>query len=260
LRRHSPNPLPTRLARVALAALAAGSVPAAAQTATPAAGAAKICTVARPPNSLWSLARCCASSLDSDPDCRSYSKTDGFIILKDHSPAKPDAYLIIPTTKVTGIEDPHVFAPPLADFWAYAWRQAQLYLRRPAADTGLAINSVFGRTQNQLHIHISCLRPDVAEALAANEAKIGADPAKPFVLPLGPRHSLYRAIKVTSLTARSPFALVAAMPGAGTAMAQQSVAVAGSGIPGVYFVLETWHHGDNPGAAEELLDESCRGS
>jgi len=220
--------------------------------------AAAACVVARPPASLWSLAQCCARNLRSDPDCRAYDKADGYIILKDHSPAKPDAYLIIPTTRVTGIEDRRIFAPPVADFWAYGWRQAQTYLRQPPARTGLAINSEYGRTQNQLHIHISCVRADVARTLAENAAKIGTDPARPLEIALCARADIYRVVKVTSLVSPSPFALAAAMPGARDDMAAQSIAVVGAQMPGRYFVLDTYHHGDNPGAAEELLDQSCR--
>jgi CDP-diacylglycerol pyrophosphatase len=251
--RHSPL-------AITAAALFAGwlalilAVPAPARAASPAAA----CIVARQPNSLWSLAQCCAKDLQSNRGCRYYSKSDDFIILKDNSPAKPDAYLIIPTIKVTGIEDRRIFAPPVADFWAYGWRQAQIYVKRPAAATGLAINSEFGRTQNQLHIHISCVRRDVAQKLAANGQKIGDDPAAPVAIPLGPQNSVYRAIKVMGLVAKSPFALAAAMPGAATDMAGQSIAVIGAGTPGLYYVLDTTHQGANPGAAEELLDQSCR--
>jgi CDP-diacylglycerol pyrophosphatase len=245
----------------ALAGFASGCVaPREAQTATADARAGGACIVAPAPDSLWSLAQCCARSLASDPECRGYSKTGGFIILKDHSPAKPDAYLIIPTTKVTGVEDPGIFEPPVADFWAYAWRQAQIYLKRPAADTGLAINSAFGRTQNQLHIHISCLRRDVSKALAANEAEIGADPVRPFEMRLPPHNHLYRVIKVTSLSTESPFVRVAAMPGAAKNMAGQGIAVAQSRMASSYFVLDTRHGSANPGAAEELLDQSCLNS
>jgi CDP-diacylglycerol pyrophosphatase len=218
------------------------------------------CIIARPPNSLWSPAQCCAKNLQSNRGCRYYSEADDFIILKDNSPAKPDAYLIIPTTKVTGIEDRSVFLPPVADFWAYGWRQAQIYVRKPAADIGLAINSEFGRTQNQLHIHISCVRRDVAQALADSAHKIGHDPATPVTVPLGLQNNVYRVIEVTSLVSRSPFALTAAMPGARSDMAAQSIAVIGSKTPGLYYVLDTYHHGGNPGAAEELLDQSCRQS
>jgi CDP-diacylglycerol pyrophosphatase len=216
------------------------------------------CVVDLPPNSLWSLARCCAKDLSSDPHCRYYSNSDRFIVLRDNSRAKPNAYLIIPTIKVTGIEDRQIFAPPVADLWANGWQQAQIYLKKPAADTGLAINSGYGRSQGQLHIHISCVRRDVAQALAEHDREIGGDPAKSVAIPLGPENHIYRIIKVTSLTAESPFDLAAAMSGAKADMAEQSIAVIGSKTPGVYYVLDTRHEGANPGAAEELLEQACR--
>lgn len=237
-----------------------------AQTAQPDAQSAPIasrakasCLVAPRPNSLWSLAQCCARDLNSDPGCRYYSKADEFIILKDNSRVKPDSYMIIPTAKIIGIEDKQIFAPPFADFWAYGWQQAKTYIKRPAADTALAINSATGRTQSQLHVHISCVRRDVAQTLAANEAKIGPDPATALRLTLGPGNHSYRVIKVSGLNAAdSPYNLVAAMPGAQADMAAQSIAVVGSTTPGWYYVLDTYAHGANPGAAEELLDQFCR--
>ena len=243
-----------------------GAVRAQAQTARPDAQSAPIagdvaaaCVVAPRPNSLWSLAQCCARNLKSDPGCRDYSKADEFIILKDNSPAKPDSYMIIPTAKITGIEDEEIFAPPYVDFWAYGWQQAKTYVKRPAADTALAINSISGRTQNQLHIHISCVRADVARTLAANEARIGPDPATALRLTLGPGNHTYRVIKVSGLTAAdSPYNLVAAMPGAKADMAAQSIAVVGSTTPGSYYVVDTYAYGANRGSAEELLDQFCR--
>jgi CDP-diacylglycerol pyrophosphatase len=239
---------------MALAIGASATSPATPSQAQPVAA----CAVSAPPNSLRSLAECCAKNLQSNSSCRYYSRTDGFIIIKDNSRVKPDSYLIIPTAKVTGIEDRRIFAPPVADFWAYGWQQAKIYLDKPAVATGLAINSRFGRTQDQLHIHISCVRRDVARALAENAPKIGGDPAKPDEIALGPHANLYRVITATKLTNPSPFDLVAAMPGAGSDMKDQSIAVIGSAKPNLYYVTDTYHHGSNPGAAEELLDQSCR--
>lgn len=216
------------------------------------------CVVAPRPNSLWSLAQCCAKDLKSNPGCRYYSKANEFIILKDSSRKKPAAYLIIPTAKVTGIEDRQIFTPPFADFWAYGWLQAQTLLKRPAADMALAINSAPGRTQNQLHIHIACVKPDVAAALARNSAKIGSDPATALQFGLGPGNHIYRVIKVSSLTGRdSPYNLVSEMPGARDDLFDQSIAVVGSTTPGSFYVIDTYAHGANPGSAEELLDQYC---
>ncbi len=216
------------------------------------------CLVAPRPNSLWSLAQCCSRNLRSDPDCRYYSAADEYIILKDNSRAKPAAYLIIPTVRVTGIEDKQIFTAPIVDFWEYGWQQAQRVVNRSAADTGLAINSMRGRTQNQLHIHIACVLPAVAQTLASNTLKIGTDPTTAVRLALGPSNHVYRVIEATGLAgADSPFDLVAAMPGARADMGYQSIAVVGSTTPGRYFVADTAAQGTNSGAAEELLDQTC---
>lgn len=248
----------------ALYLLALGADPARAQglpDAQPAASgkAAAACVVAPRPNSLWSLAQCCSRDLASDPGCRYYSAADDFIILKDHSPKKPAAYLIIPTMKVTGIEDPQIFRPPVADFWQFGWQEAQRFVARPAANMALAINSAVGRTQNQLHIHIACVLPEVGHALAANAAKIGSDPTAPLGLRFGSSGHLYRVIATTGLAGGdSPFSLAAAIPGAAADMARVGIAVVGSATPGAYYVLETRAGAGNPGAAEELLDQFCR--
>jgi CDP-diacylglycerol pyrophosphatase len=219
------------------------------------------CIVAPRPNSLWSLAQCCSKNLQSDTGCRSYDAADEYIILKDNSPRKPAAYLIIPTIRVTGIEDKQIFLPPVVDFWNYAWQQAQLLVKKPAADIGLAINSVRGRTQNQLHIHIACVLPAVARTLTDNAGRIGSRPATAIKLMLPPAGDSYRVIKVSAglSGADSPFNLVAAMPGAGGDMGAQSIAVVGSMMPGTYYVLDTSGQGASPGYAEELLDQTCRG-
>ncbi len=219
------------------------------------------CTLAPTPDTLWSLAQCCAKDLTENPSCRYYSKANEFIVVKDNSKIKPDAYLIIPSIKVTGIEDKQVFSPPVVNFWQYAWQEAQYYLNKPAADTGLAINSVKGRDQNQLHIHISCVLPAVAQALASSESKIGSDPTTALTLPLGPHNNSYEVVKVNALTGSdSPFNLVAAIPHAKEHMGEQSIAVVGSETAGVYYVLHTYYvKGSNRGSAEELLNQTCTG-
>lgn len=216
------------------------------------------CVVAPRPNSLWSLARCCASDLHSNSGCRAYDASDHYIIIKDNNPQKPAAYLIIPSSRVTGIDDPQIFSPPVLDFWDYGWQQAHIFLRKPAAEIALAINSAPGRTQNQLHIHIACVLPAVASTLAADTVNIGSNPASPLSIPLAPADHIYRVIKTAGLAgAISPFNLVAAMPGARADMADQSIAVIGSTRPGMFYVLATAAQDDNPGSAEELLDQTC---
>jgi CDP-diacylglycerol pyrophosphatase len=217
------------------------------------------CTIPHGPNALWSLAKCCSKDLVGNSDCREYDAKDEYIILKDNSPAKPEAYLIIPTKRVTGIEDRRIFKWPFLDFWDYAWHQSQKYPGQPASRIGLAINSEHGRTQNQLHIHISCVRPDVSKILESKDNEIEVDPAKSVALELPPHNNTYRVMKVGRLTGdKNPFEVIQGIPGVMGHMAEQSIAVVRSQKRNEYFVLDTYYHGADSGAAEELLDQTCQ--
>ena len=72
---------------------------------------------------LWRIAKQCKENLAKNPGCRAYVN-DGdqeYAIIKDNSPVKPQAYLIIPIARATGIEDSQVLAPPLSKLWESAW-------------------------------------------------------------------------------------------------------------------------------------------
>ncbi len=110
----------------------------------------------------------------------------GFAILKDLR--GETQFLLIPTSRISGIESPLVFAPDARNYFADAW-EARSYVNQalhkilPPDDISLAINSTESRSQDQLHIHIDCVRMDVFEALHANEAAIG-DQLGPFSAPV----------------------------------------------------------------------------
>jgi CDP-diacylglycerol pyrophosphatase len=219
-------------------------------------GAAATCPLSPAPNTLWSLAQC-SHDLHSRPSCRVYDAKDEYVIIKDNALTKPDAYLIIPTEKVGGIEDPRIFESPFVAFWEYGWSRSQQYPGQPAARIGLAINSEYSRSQNQFHIHISCARPDVSEALEAKD--IPMYPAHAVTLPLGPYGNTYEAVRVSGLSgANSPFKVIQDIPGVKGHMADQGIAVIGSQKANEYYVVDTHRGGSNPGHAEELLDQTCQ--
>jgi CDP-diacylglycerol pyrophosphatase len=235
-----------------LAACAGGNAPARPETT-----ASGTCNLAGSSNTLLSLARCCAQSLSSNSSCRAYDAERGYVIVKDNARTKPDAYLIIPVAAVTGIEDKQVFHSPVADFWQYGWEESTRFLRVPHRAVALAINSMAGRSEKQLHIHISCVRPDVASVLE-RDRRLGYDPSQPRQLRLKPENHVYRVVLARNLVRDdSPFQTVSEMPGARDAMGKQSIAVIGSRIPEMYYVLDTVAGPGNNGAAEELLDQTC---
>jgi CDP-diacylglycerol pyrophosphatase len=225
------------------------------------------------PNALWNIihGECVPDQLQKgDPaPCALVDLQDGddrgYAVLKDIVGATQ--YLLIPTARVPGIESDLLLAPAAPNYFADAWRErgyteraAQHPLPREAIS--LAVNSAFGRSQNQLHIHIDCVRTDVRAVLQRQLATIG-DSWAPLSEPLADHR--YRAMRVLGdvLGETNPFALLAdGVPGARAAMGEQTLAVVGAefagGRPG--FVILTDHvnfaSGDKA-SGEELQDHDC---
>ena len=189
----------------------------------------------------------------------------GYAILKDI--VGQTQYLLIPTTRIAGIESPAVLAPATPNYFAEAWNETSLVDDRlgktlPRQDLSLAINAVSGRTQDQLHIHIDCLRADVRDALARHAAAIGRNWA-PFPEPLA--GVSYNAMRIDEATLRAdPFTLLAdGEPGARAAMGAHTLVLVGeifaSGEPG--FILLDNHAepaAGDMGNGEALQDHTCR--
>jgi CDP-diacylglycerol pyrophosphatase len=221
-----------------------------------------------PKNRLWSLVSKCPTDskcqAHCDPNCRHVDDKNRYLVAKDWSEAKPVAYLIIPTVEMPGIESEEIFKEPFLNLWEFGWQASKQCLGRQDFQLGLAINSQYGRSENQLHIHVSCVHPDVSAALKQNDQKIKhGDPAHPFELKL--RGHVYEVVRVTGLEGdRSPFQVVRGFPHAKDHMADQSIAVVGTETVNEFYVLDTFHHdgtidGDPPnrGSAEKLLNQDC---
>jgi CDP-diacylglycerol pyrophosphatase len=196
--------------------------------------------------------------------CAKVDLDQEYVVLKDL--IGDTQYLLMPTAKITGIDDPAVLAPGARNYFADAWAERQFTedaAKRalPREDLSLAINSVTARSQNQLHIHIDCLRPDVRDALVRGQASIG-DQWAPFPEPLAGQH--YRAMRVMgeTLDGADPFRLVVdGIPGAGAAMGKQTIVIAGAtfaGKSGFVILSDTADitTGDR-GGGEDLQDHSC---
>ena len=189
----------------------------------------------------------------------------GFAVVA--APLAVAVLLLVPTIRISGIEDPVLLKPGAPNYWAAAWAQRGLLatrIGRPVArqDVAMAVNSMHARTQDQLHIHVSCVRSEVKARLASFEPTPGAiwSPVK-----IGPLHLTYlvRTIDADALGAVDRFRLLAdEVPGAQATMAEHTLVVVGSigadGRPG-FFVLD--HKANrlvqDEAMGEQLLDPTC---
>jgi len=225
------------------------------------------------PNALWNIVHGqCVPDRERHGDPKPCTEVNlksgtagGFAVLKDITGATQ--FLLIPTKRVTGIEDPAVRAPRATNYFAEAWQERRLVEKvlghgMPGDTLSLAVNSELGRSQNQLHIHIDCVRADVRDALRSARAQIGRRWKPLPVLLAGHR---YRAMRVTgwSLVGHNPFKLLArGLPGASADMGYHTLVVVGirfaDGASGFVILDDRADptHGDNAGG-EELQDHAC---
>jgi CDP-diacylglycerol pyrophosphatase len=199
-------------------------------------------SAAADPNALWEIVndRCVPDQQQhGDPEpCADVDlgagQQNGTAVLKDL--VGPTQFLLIPTGRITGIESPALLAPDAPNYFAAAWRARSFVDDRagwtlPRDWISLAINSEDARTQDQLHIHVDCVRRDVHAALTRHAAEVGPTWA-PFPVPLaGHRYSAI-AVDGDDLDAVDPFQLVAdGIPGARSDMGAQTIVVVGAYRP-----------------------------
>jgi CDP-diacylglycerol pyrophosphatase len=221
------------------------------------------------PDALWRIVQgqCLSNqALHHNPEpCTSVDVDRGFALLKDRRGVSQ--FLLLPTIRVSGIEDPLVLSPRAPAYWQAAWQARHLVAQRlgrqlPAAWLSLAVNSAPGRSQNQLHIHIDCVAAELPELLANHAGAVGPHWT---TLPVALNGHVYRIRSVATLDSETsdPFRLAAAeVGGAAAEMARVSIAVVGIGdgdAASGFYVLETRADAlnGNPGSAEELQDHDC---
>ena len=185
----------------------------------------------------------------------------GYAVLKDRN--GPTQFLLIPTAPLSGIESSALLATGAPPYFAEAW-QARSFVEHaaqhplPREALSLAINSRYGRSQNQLHIHIDCLKAEVRDALHAHLGEVGEHWAL-LDVPLAGRR--YRAMRISeaAFDRANPFALLADAP---AGMARHTLVAAGATFedqtPG--FILlddsaDLWRL--DRGHGEDLQSHSC---
>lgn len=220
------------------------------------------------PNALWQIV-----SVDCVPAARTKGTTGicadvdlpgHFALLKDRSGVAQ--HLLIPTDRISGIESPRLLQPDAPNYWADAWgarRYVEAALTNahrsalPDDQIGLEINSAMRRSQEQLHIHIDCMRADAVAALAPYRS----DPPRVW-RSLTIDGTRYRVMHVPGPAFDfNPFDIVARDATNPSAMAMQTILVTGAGPSaeqaGWLIVNSSLDADGGTGSAEILLDHRC---
>jgi CDP-diacylglycerol pyrophosphatase len=189
----------------------------------------------------------------------------GFVVLKDRS--GKTQYLLMPTAKITGIEDPAILESEAANYFAEAWDERGLVEARAGRPLGrtrisVAVNSLYGRSQDQLHLHIDCIDHTVGAALEMADVPRTGRWADHSIELKGHRYRI-RWLGADELASTNPFKLLAAaLPGARREMGAWTIALVGAaradGAQGFYLLADRADPaaGDS-GSAEELQDHDC---
>jgi CDP-diacylglycerol pyrophosphatase len=172
--------------------------------------------------------------------------------------------LAIPTRRITGIEDPQMLAPDAPPVFAVAWGakslvEARLHRALPREAVGLAINSKWARSQEQLHVHVDCMAIPVVKALAEYASALDSQ-WRAMTVPLQGRIYFARRVDSADLVDVAPLKLLAdGVEGARAHMGAYSLAAVGATFDGkpVFVLLADQFSLEGGGHAEDVQDHDC---
>jgi CDP-diacylglycerol pyrophosphatase len=153
------------------------------------------------------------------------------------------------------------------NYWEAAWN-ARRFVEQgvdrqlPRDKIGMAINAAASRSQDQLHIHVSCIAPAVADFVRRHQAEIHGDWTLVRAKLAGHRFMAMK-IETESLAQVDPFKLLAhGLPSNKLSIGRQTLAVIGAtfgdGRTGFYLLANDSRPSPrNIVSAEALLDDKC---
>ena len=177
------------------------------------------------------------------------------------APGEPTHIVVMPTDTVAGLEARVLQGPAGTAYWRAAlaarpFVSDALNGKLPPGAVGLAVNSARGRSQDQLHIHLDCLRPSVLKAVRAHGRQVRHTWSR-FPVPLtGDR---FYALRVPEAEAAqfNPFAALHTLPGARPDLHRTSFAALATppGDPEPGYILLAYRAPN--ASAEDVMDHSC---
>ena len=222
------------------------------------------------PNALWRIVHGeCVPHFQSGLGPKPCERVDldggvdqGVAILKDLVGVAQ--MLAIPTRRIAGIEDPQMLEPNAPPVFTVAWAARTLVEERlhrplPREAVGLAINSKWARSQEQLHVHIDCVAVPVMTALAEYASALDSQ-WRAMTVPLQARIYFARRVDSADLARIAPLKLLAdGIEGARAHMGAYSLAAIGAsfdGKPGFVLLADQFSL-EGGGHAEDLQDHDC---
>lgn len=176
----------------------------------------------------------------------------GEAVLKDRCGATH--YLLIPTARRIGVESPELLQNDEPDYFADAWAARDRVIAASGRsevrsdELGLAVNSAWGRSQDQLHIHIDFVGLEVRDAIG-RWLRDGA--MRSSIELFG--HT-YRIVHVAALPRPTPFQRAATASDTLEQREGNTIAMVGDGDSGFYLLfghVDPARH--DRGHAEEVL-------
>jgi len=216
-------------------------------------------------NALWQIVsqQCVPHQQDTQnpAPCLVVDLQQHYALLKDLK--GPLHNLTIPTERITGIESPLLLENNAYAFFANAWQQRgrlSAEAGKPIKDEflSLAINSRYGRSQGQLHIHLACLRPEVHRQLTEHAAQVTRD-WHPLGARLRGHEYLAKRLDGQDLVRENPFKVLGEyVRQRGDSMSHYGLAlVVAPGGDLLLLANRLSLANFNRGSAEELQDYAC---
>ncbi len=176
------------------------------------------------------------------------------------APGEPTHIVVMPTVTVSGLESAALRGPHGVAYWRAALGARHFVTdaldgRVAPGEVGLAVNSARGRSQDQLHIHLDCLRPKVIAALDAHGKNVGAG-WKPFPVPLAGDRFLAKRVRAADIDAFNPFSALTTLPGRRDLGRTSFAAVSTRpDDPDPGLLLLAYRH--DAASAEDIMDHTC---
>ena len=224
-----------------------------------------------PRTTLWRVEQTCilnrATTGASFP-CVDVDLSGGVAILR--APFRQTHVVAMPTVRTVGVEDPRLHDPNVPNYFQAAWRARRFVeaeANRPLAwdDIGLAVNSRMTRSQDQLHIHVDCVRRDVKRELADRLAEFPIDSWMPSGFVQHGQTYWVRRIQAVDFDRSNLFRMADEIPALHAHPSRTILAAIGTSSNGANgFVLLAGQSDPSRMAAqptsEDLLDHACGGA